>query len=109
MRYDFECYEEDGGCGSQFEISCSMSEITDLKPKCPNCDKKKAVSRVFGGIIVSAPKTLGSLMDKNTSSMSEDYKNHLHKKHNAYRDKEFTGKLGEGMKTYEKDKDGKRI
>ncbi len=109
MRYNFECYKEDGGCGSQFEISCSMSEISELKPKCPECGKKKAVSRVFGGIVVSTTRTLGGLIDKNTAKLSEDNKQHLHEKHNSYRKKEFTGKLGEGMKTYEKDKDGKRI
>lgn len=109
MRYDFECYEEDGGCGSQFEITSTMDEIVGLKPECPNCGKKKAVSRIFGGIVVSTTKTLGGLVDKNTAKLSEDHKNHLNEKHNAYRKKEFTGKLGKGMKAYERDKDGKRI
>ena len=108
MLYDFECYEEDGGCGSQFEISCKMDEIVGLKPKCPSCEKNNAVSRLYGGIVISAPHTLGSLADKNASKMSEDHKAFLGKKHNEYRNKPFSGKLGEGMKTYGRDSDGKR-
>jgi len=108
MDYDFECYEEDGGCGSQFEISCKMDEIIGLKPNCPSCQKNDAVSRLYGGIVISTPHTLGSLMDKNSSSMSEDHKAFLNKKHNEYRNKPFTGKLGDGMKTFERDSDGQR-
>jgi hypothetical protein len=108
MDYDFECYEEDGGCGSQFEISCKMDEIVGLKPNCPSCQKNDAVSRLYGGIVISTPHTLGSLMDKNSSSMSEDHKAFLNKKHNEYRNKPFTGKLGDGMKTFERGSDGQR-
>ncbi len=101
----YEC----GDCESQFEINCAMSEITDLKPACPSCGKKKNVYRDFAGIIVSVPKTLGSLAEKNARGMSEDHKTHLNSKFNEYRNKPFSGKLPEGTKTYEKDSSGKRI
>ncbi len=109
MIYEFECDGDDGGCGSQFEITCSMSEITGLKPKCPNCQKNKAVFRLFTGILVSTTRTVGGLVDKNTDKLSDDYKHHLKEKHHAHRKKEFSGKLGKGMQTYERDKEGNRI
>lgn len=109
MIYEFECLTDEGGCGSQFEISCQMSEISGLKPKCPSCNKKKAVFRNFGTIIVSVPKTLGSRMDKNSTKMSDDHKEHLTRKHNEYRNQPFSGKLPDGCKTYDKDSSGKRI
>ena len=102
--YVFEC----GDCLSQFEISCPMSVISDLRPECPCCGLKENVYRDFSGTIVSVPKTLGSLAEKNASKMSEDYKNYMTAKHNEYKNKPFTGSLPEGAKTFERDKDGKR-
>lgn len=109
MIYDFECYEDEDGCGSQFEITCSMSEISQLKPKCPVCHKEKPVHRFWGNVYCFGPnKTLGSLADKNSKGMSSDQKHYLNQKNNAYRYKEFQGALPEGAKKFERDSDGKR-
>jgi hypothetical protein len=105
MIYAFEC-----DCGSKFDVSCPMSAISDLKPECPNCGKKKGVYRDFSSILFIAPqKTLGSLAEKNSRGMSEDHKNHLNKKFNEYKNQPFTGKLPEKAKIYKRNKDGKRI
>jgi len=110
MLYDFECYLEDGGCGHQFEVKSSMNEIVGLKPKCPACKGKKAVARNYGGVhVFDGQKTLGSLADKNSSKMSEDFKNYLTKKHTEYQREPFSGKLSEGMEVYQRDGDGKII
>ncbi len=103
--YLYEC----GDCEAHFEISCPMSEIQKLKPKCPECGKKKNVYRDFSGTIVSIPKTLGSLAEKNARGMSEDHKSHLNKQFNEYKKKPFTGGLPTGAKTYKRDSDGNRI
>ena len=104
-NYVFEC----GKCESQFEISCPMDVISGLKPECPECGKKDEVYRDFNGIIVSVPKTLGSLAEKNGSKMSEDHKAFLTKKYTEYRNKPFTGTLPEGAKLFDRDSEGKRI
>ena len=109
MIYGFICDDETSGCGNVFEIECSMSAIKNLKPKCPCCGKKRAVYRDFGSIVVSVPKTLGTHAEKNARKMSEDYKTHLTAKYNEYRNKPFTGKLPEGLKTFDKDGEGNRI
>jgi len=103
-QYEFICRK----CNSEFIVECIMSEISDLKPCCKLCNSKKT-ARKFSAPIINIPKTLGSLADKNTDTFSDDYKNHLNKKHNKYRFKEeFQGKLPEGAKTFERDSDGKR-
>lgn len=110
MIYEFQCYKEDGGCDAQFEVKCSMSEIQGLKPKCPNCKKKKPVARNYGDIhVYDGPKTLGSQADKNSSQFSEDYKQYLKNKHTEYQRKPFTGKLGKGMEVYERDSNNQII
>lgn len=109
MRYDFECYENEGGCGTIFEVQCSMNEIIDLWPKCPNCNKKYAVHRNYGGQVISVPKTLGMLAEKNSRNMSSDQKIALTEQFSNYKNKPFEGKLPEGAKTYERDSKGKRI
>lgn len=96
--YNFECYQEDGGCGELFTISCSMDKISELTPKCPNCKNKKAVARNFSGdiyIFDGSPKTVGSLADRNSKNMSEDQKHYLKEKHTSYK-KPFTGSLPDG-------------
>lgn len=91
-RYEYDCER----CSSHFEIQCSMTEVVGLQPKCPNCKKSGKVVRDFSGVIVSVPKTLGSLADKNSSSFSEDKKQHLITKHNEYKSSKFEGKLPAG-------------
>lgn len=110
MTYDFECYPEDGGCGNQFEVKCSMDEIVGLKPKCPVCKSKRGVARNYSGVhVFEGTKTLGSLADKNASKMSSDQKQYLTQQHTEYKRKPFSGKLPEGMEVYKRDKDNKII
>ena len=94
--YSFICDDEEGGCGHTFEIGKSMSKIEKYKPKCPKCKCKKCYQN-FGAVsVMEAPKTVGSLADKNTSRMSEDEKRYIYEKNNAYRKQPFSGKLPEG-------------
>lgn len=88
-RYDFTCEE----CEVTFEVSCSMSEISDLHPSCPHCNCPEKVYREFGGdIYVSGGTvTIGSLCDKNTSKMSSDERGHLTHKHTEHRRLPWTG------------------
>ena len=96
--YSFTCDNEDGGCGHNYEIVKSMSEIEGFKPKCPKCKKKKSFQN-FGGVnVIEGPKTLGSLADKNTAKMSADEKHYIYEKNNAYRKQKFSGTLPKGGK-----------
>jgi hypothetical protein len=56
-----------------------MSEISDKKPKCPECksvrckrDWQSESANMFG-----PNKTVGSLADENSKRFSSDYKHHL--------------------------------
>lgn len=102
MQYDFECDAEDGGCATQFEISCSMEQIIGLKPECPKCGKITPVHRFWSNLYFIPPtKTLGSLADKNTSKMSQDCKDAMLLSQNKYRLKAFEGHLPDGAKRKE--------
>lgn len=103
--YDFECTQ----CQLQFEVRCGMSEIIGFKPECPKCLQKGHVGRVYSDILVSVPKTLGSLVDKNSDKMSDDNKEFLTKKHNSYRNKDYSGPLPKGMRNFQRDHNGNRI
>jgi primosomal protein N' len=85
--YTFECDEDSGGCGEIIEIRCAYAEKQSNKPKsCPKCKKRKSIIELFGSSnSIYIPKTLGSLVDKNTSKISTDEKIHLTKKHNEYK------------------------
>ena len=64
-----------------------MSEKDDNKPKsCPSCRKRKPIFEVYGDAMISVPKTLGSLAEKNAKNMSEDEKQHRHHENNKYRE-----------------------
>lgn len=87
--YEFYCDPDDGGCGNSIEIRCSFEDKDTNRPKsCQKCRKRKALREVFGHTDTFIPKTVGSLIDKNSGKMSEDQKQHLHKVHNAYKEKD---------------------
>jgi len=108
-EYGFECYEEDGGCNCQFDITCSRDDIEGKKPKCPNCKKKKAVSRNFslGNVIVfdATPQTVGALADKNGDKVSADERAYLKSKY--IQKPKFTGALPDGASLPTRDSQGK--
>ena len=85
--YEYNCDIEEGGCGETIEVRCSFSNKEQNRPKsCPKCRKRKYLYEVFsGGSSTLVPKTLGHLVDKNSSKISADEKYHLQKKHNEYR------------------------
>ena len=101
-EYTYECDIESGGCGNVFSVLQSISKYKVLK-RCPECKKHKLVrsfetDNVSGSV---AKLTLGNLAEKNSSSLSNDEKSHLKKRHNAYRDSEGA-ELPEGMSRIEK-------
>ena len=63
--YDYFCENED--CGHSFETVAWFS--TTVSPPGPECGKESLV-RPINLPVISAPKTLGSLADKNSSRMS---------------------------------------
>tara|TARA_R100000306_G_C4360489_1_gene134990 strand:- start:831 stop:1238 length:408 start_codon:yes stop_codon:yes gene_type:complete len=111
--YIFTCYEDEKGCGHTFDILATMDEAPSLKPTCPNCHKRKSVARNYElqNVVVydSSPTTLGSLADRNSERMSDDQKNHLTNKNNAYRDQAFTGSLPKGGSLVPRNDKGQRI
>ena len=92
MIYQFECWEDQDGCGHKFEIEATMAEIPNIKPSCPNCNKKKSVIRDYGRVFLFGEnKSLGMCAEKNAKLLTPSQKEALHKKHNAYRDMPYTG------------------
>lgn len=78
--YDFECSK----CNHTFDRFMSFNEY-EIPTTCPECGETSCVHRVYSAPDLSVPKTVGSLADKNRDSMSEDHRQHLKEKHNAYR------------------------
>tara|TARA_R110002110_G_scaffold198675_6_gene409154 strand:- start:4174 stop:4533 length:360 start_codon:yes stop_codon:yes gene_type:complete len=110
--YVFECYEEDGGCGRAFEIKTTMDKISSTHPSCPSCRKRKSVARNFHTDITvfdAAPKTVGTLAERNVSRLSKDERIAITKEHNEYRDKPFTGSLPKGGSLYPVDSQGQKV
>ena len=107
--YIYECYEEDGGCSTVFEIQCNRDEISQQKPICPGCSKKKSVSRNFNDVYVfdSSPRTVGSLADKNAKKMSNDQMTRIKTKDRIK--PKFTGSLPEGASLIPVDSQGNKI
>ena len=103
--YTYKCYEEDKGCGNQFELVFAMDDYVDEVPACPNCLKKKSVSRCYDADLVNVgvhnaqPKTLGALADKNAANFSKDQKESIVKKNTEYLRQGYTGDLPEGAKS----------
>ena len=109
--YGFECYEDDGGCGMQFDIICSWDDIEGKAPKCPNCNKKKAVSRNFSGNVIvfdASAKTVGALAERNGSRMSADEIHHI-QTHNRLSKPKFSGSLPTGGSLKPVDSQGRMI
>lgn len=110
--YTFECYTDKNGCGHQFSITCLMSEISDKKPKCPQCNKIDTIARNFAidNVYVGdeAPKTVGALAERNASRMSEDEMNEIKTKGKIQKPK-FAGPRPEGSSLLPVDSKGNKI
>ena len=109
--YTYECYEEDEGCGYQFEMICARGDYVNQVPSCPKCLKKESVSRCYDvdlknvGFHDEQPKTLGALALKNADKFSVDKKKSIVEKNTEYLRKKFTGKLPKGANSM-KNEDG---
>lgn len=109
--YGFECYEDEDGCGLYFEIECSMDEISNTKPECPECHSIDAVARNFQGdvyVFDSSPKTVGALADRNASKISADEQHEIKTKNRLQKPK-FTGSLPQGASLPVVNSDGERV
>ncbi len=114
--YIYECFEEDGGCGTQYEQKLSVSDLDSYKPKCPTCKKRKCVKRNLVAELSevyftqSQPQTLGALAERNTTRLSNDERSHIKYETNKYKDAPLDhNSLPEGASFYPVDAQGKRI
>jgi putative FmdB family regulatory protein len=81
--YDYECFQ----CGNIIEVVHGMHEKPDIECEaCGNVAMTKVILQAPAGFI-STPKTLGALIDKNTSRMSDDEKEMLARKTPGYKPK----------------------
>lgn len=81
--YTFLCER----CDVDFEVYMTLSSYNPSQ-NCPTCNKSDKTCRNYQSDNVSgnvSNRTVGIVADKNTSKMSEDEKEHLWRKHNAYR------------------------
>ena len=90
--YTFKCDKELNGCGHTFEVVMSISQYKS-KQMCPKCRKSKSVIRDYqedaprSNVILSDDELkLGHLAQRNTERFSNDKKEELNRKHNAYRE-----------------------
>lgn len=104
-EYTYECDD----CESVFSVICSISQYKE-HPKC-NCGSKKTSRRYTEDCLTinsnvkksdSELKTVGDLANRNRDKMSEDEKNYLHHKHNAYKEEIPTKTLPQGMSRLKK-------
>ena len=111
--YLYTCDPSFGGCGNSFELKASMNDVSNLKPTCKSCRKRKPVRRDFCGenhtILDGTPKTLGTLAERNSQVTSVDEQASIHRKHNEYKNKQLELPLGPGMSQVERTSQGEVI
>ena len=107
-EYTFICDD----CGEIFSIVSSISEYTD-KQLCTLCqsentnsDYQHDLASMTGSVVKadSELKTIGDLANRNRDKMTEDHKQALFKKHNAYRENPPEMPLPKNMKRIKKTK-----
>lgn len=109
--YSYACNK----CDENFELFFYIKDYND-KPLCPKCKNNKLVTRNYQVDISSQAttvkktdnelKTIGDLANRNRDRMSEDERNHLQTKHNAYKETDAAKPLPKGMTRMPK---GKKI
>lgn len=102
-------------CEKDFELFFYIKDYIE-KPKCCLCNTNTEVDRLYIKDIStqsasvkkadSELKTLGDLANRNRDKMSNDEKNHLHIKHNSYKEEKPDKPLPKGMSRMSK---GKKI
>lgn len=101
-------------CEKDFELFFYIKDYVE-NPKCEYCNHK-TTHRLYSKDVLSQSasvkksdselKTIGDLANRNRDKMSEDEKNHLHKKHNDYKENKEHKPLPKGMTRMQK---GKKI
>ena len=105
LTYTYECDVDKGGCS---KILTFNQERATYKPKkrCPHCQSKKhtLIRRLdldLGSAQVKLADSeitkLGHLAARNNEKFSDDYKQHLIKKNNSYKENTLEPKLPSGM------------
>lgn len=99
--YTFECTIENDGCGYSWETFLLMSDYHPNNfPECPSCGQKEATRRNFEADLPRAKVetlTVGALAEKNSDRLSQDEKDAIWHRDNAYKFQP-TKKLPKGMK-----------
>lgn len=104
--YSYSCEK----CSNHFELFFYIRDYQE-QPQCPACKSKKTCRRFLDDVSTlnasvkkadSELKTLGDLANRNRDRMSEDQKQSLHEKHNAYRDDQVLQDLPKGMSRMKK-------
>jgi len=97
-------------CSCKFELFFYIKDYQP-KPKCIKCLGKhteRSYTDDLSGLSASVKKsdnelkTIGDLANRNRDKLSEDHKQELYNKHNAYKDKESKQELPTGMKRLQK-------
>lgn len=99
-------------CKKRFECFFYIKDYNP-SPKCLLCKSKKTSRSYIDDITTIASsvkksdselKTLGDLANRNRDRLSNDQKNNLFQKHNAYKETESTKELPKGMSRIKKPK-----
>lgn len=104
-EYTYHCEH----CNIKFSLVSSIAKYKDTT-KCEICGKVSHRSYEDDLITLNATvkkadselKTIGDLALRNTERMSEDQKQHLYQKHNAYKDVPSQKELPKGMSRIKK-------
>jgi putative FmdB family regulatory protein len=107
-EYTYECEK----CESVFSLISSIADYME-HPKCESCSSKKTIRRYAEDCLTingsvkksdSELKTLGDLAKRNTDRMSDDEKQAIWKKNNAYKETPSDKPLPKGMSRLKKPK-----
>lgn len=99
--YSYACAK----CQHNFELFFYIKDYIE-HPVCPSCKSKKTDRCYVDDLLTlntsvkkadSELQTLGDLANRNRDRMSDDQKQALHEKHNAYRDDQVLKDLPKGM------------
>lgn len=104
--YSYHCEN----CNIDFELFFYIKDYIE-KPKCSSCKSKKTCRSYTKDVATqnatikksdSELKTIGDLANRNRDKMSEDQKQQLLLKHNAYKEQESNKQLPKGMSRLKK-------
>lgn len=107
-EYTYVCND----CKSKINLICSIREYKETI-ECPHCESRLTIrsyeddmKTINGSVRLSKSeiKNLGHLAHRNTETMSEDQKNELYRKHNAYKEVVPEKPLPKGMNRIKKPK-----